>query len=131
MKEAVGSSHLYRQTNTEILDQDDRIITSNSKDISKNPVEQNPLEKINLFGYRILIGSTMILLVVTAIILTAIGSSSSITENTTILAYYFLTAGVIWTLGLHIRKRILPSALARILPCAYIHIHICAKLYAL
>jgi hypothetical protein len=44
-------------------------------------------------------------LVVTAIILTGIGPSSSITENTAILAYYFLTAGMIWTLGLHIRKK--------------------------
>jgi hypothetical protein len=105
MKEVVGSSHLYRQTNAGILDEDDRIITSNGKDIGKNPVEQNPLEKINLFGYRILIGSTMILLVVTAIMLTGIGSSSSITENTAILAYYFLTAGVIWMLGSHIMNK--------------------------
>jgi hypothetical protein len=105
MKEVVGSSHLYTQTNAGILDQDDRIITSNCKDISKNPVEQNPLEKINLFGYRILIGSTMILLLVTAIILTAIGSNTIIKENTAILAYYFLTAGVIWMLGSHIMKK--------------------------
>jgi hypothetical protein len=105
MKEVVRPSHLYRQTNVGILDQDDGITTSNRKDIGKNPVEQSPLEKINLFGYRILIGSTMILLVVTAIILTGIGPSSSITENTAILAYYFLTAGMIWTLGLHISKK--------------------------
>jgi hypothetical protein len=95
----------YRQTKVGILDQDDGIITSNCKDVGKNLVEQSPVEKINLFGYRILIGGTVILLVVTAIILTAIGSSSSITENTAILAYYFLTAGVIWMLGLHISKK--------------------------
>jgi hypothetical protein len=58
-----------------------------------------------------------------AVVLTGIGSNTIIKENTAILAYYFLTAGVIWTLGLHIRKRILPSALARILPYTYIHIH--------
>jgi hypothetical protein len=67
---------------------------------------------------------SILLLAVTAVILTRIGSNTIIKENTAILAYYFLTAGVIWTLSLHIRKRILPSALARILPYAYIHIHI-------
>jgi hypothetical protein len=64
---------------------------------------------------------SILLLAVTAVILTRIGSNTIIKENTAILAYYFLTAGVIWTLSLHIRKRILPSALARILPYAYIH----------
>lgn len=63
---------------------------------------------------------SIVLLAVTAVvILTRIGSNTIMKENTAILAYYFLTAGVIWTLGLHIRKRVLPSALARILPYAY------------
>ena len=61
---------------------------------------------------------SILLLAVTAVILTGIGSNTIIKENTAILAYYFLTAGVIWTLGLHIRKRILPSALAK-----FCHIH--------
>jgi hypothetical protein len=48
---------------------------------------------------------SILLLAVTAVILTPIGSNATINENTAILAYYFLTAGVIWTLGLHIRKK--------------------------
>ena len=67
---------------------------------------------------------SILLLAVTAVILTGIGSNTIIKENTAILAYYFLTAGVIWTLGLHIRKRILPSALARILQYAYTYTYI-------
>jgi hypothetical protein len=63
---------------------------------------------------------SILLLAATAVILTGIGSNTIIKENTAILAYYFLTAGVIWTLGLHIRKRILPSALAKF---CHMHIH--------
>jgi hypothetical protein len=48
---------------------------------------------------------SILLLAVTAVILTAIGSNTIIKENTAILAYYFLTAGVIWMLGSHIMKK--------------------------
>jgi hypothetical protein len=63
--------------------------------------------------------SILLLAVTAVVILTRIGSNTIMKENIAILAYYFLTAGVVWTLGLLIRKRILPSALARILPYAY------------
>jgi hypothetical protein len=63
--------------------------------------------------------SILLLAVTAVVILTRIGSNKIIKENIAILTYYFLTAGVIWALGLLIRKRILPSALARILPYAY------------